>query len=61
MDRFSLMNAFATGTAVSLTDHNGHTVKGVIASIEREDGSGFCYNVHLYEHQASLFVRCVRP
>jgi hypothetical protein len=57
MDRFTLLNAFATGAMITLP--NGY--RGIIASIEREDGSGYCYNVTLYGYESPVFVGCARP
>jgi hypothetical protein len=45
MDRFKLISHFFNGDIITLPDNNGEQVRGVISSIEREDGSGYLFNV----------------
>lgn len=61
MDRFALLNAFVSGTAVTIPDPKGLPIQGVINSIQREDGSGYRYNVTLYGHPTPIFVQCTQP
>lgn len=60
MERLTLLHAFVTGEIVTLS-HRGVPARGTIAWIEREDGSGYCFNVHLYGRDEPIFVRCVKP
>jgi len=47
--REELMNALATGDKVSIVpSHPNEKLIGTIQSVEREDGSGYSFNVGLY-------------
>lgn len=59
MDRFTLFSHFANGDEVHFF-YRGKRYRGFIASIEREDGSGFCFNVRIRVgmEYLTVFVRC---
>lgn len=61
MTREALFEAFANGSKVILRNNKGSLVCGSISSIEREDGSGYSYNVYLYGATGFCYVRCPRP
>ena len=47
--REQLMNALATGDKVSIVPSHTHMkLRGHIHSVEREDGSGYSFNVGIY-------------
>ena len=62
MDRFELISSFINGTTVKIGK-----IEGVISSLEREDGSGYNFNVRIYSYTngniptkkiETIFARC---
>lgn len=52
-----LLDCFAKGHQI-IVNHLGLPRMGTIDMIQREDGSGLCYNVKLYGYDKWIFVRC---
>jgi hypothetical protein len=64
MDRLTLFMLLATGEAALWRRPDGSCFNGHVEAIEREDGSGYLFNVRLTnetDDQEWLFVRCLRP
>lgn len=67
MDRMTLVSCFMLGLTITLQRSDGTQVTGYIASLEREDGSGYLFNVNIHDTKRpghpmeTVFVRCLRP
>ena len=57
--RSKLLEAFANRVPITITDVHGIAYSGRIASLEHEDGSGYCFNVTL-ECGFTGFIRTVK-
>ena len=68
MDRFELFSRLGEshGQTSMWVRPDGSKFSGYVHSIEREDGSGYLFNVKVYNVDEPgklevLFVRCLRP
>jgi hypothetical protein len=64
--REELMNALATGDKVSIVpSHPNEKLIGTIQSVEREDGSGYSFNVGIYVNNytelKTVYIRFPKP
>lgn len=61
MTKWQLFGTLTVGCGVesSVTNSQGETVRGLVSSITREDGSGRCFNVgiHCGQDYRVLFVK----
>jgi hypothetical protein len=61
MDRMELCWALVSGEVVKLTNHQNVEIVGQITRVEREDGSGFNFNVRMTDmryNEHLIFVKC---
>jgi hypothetical protein len=62
MDRFKMFSAFVNGDIIEFHNKGNNTmVKGIIQSIERENGSGYSFNlkVKIFNGQlVDVYTRC---
>lgn len=68
MTKFQLMSALFGGSSLftNITASDGRVYNGIVTKIEREDGSGRCFNVSMWLHHpvhgtisTTVFVRTI--